>query len=101
MVKCASETFWPVFQGKSGLAFPKAACQTFCRLIPPLISPANFASETFRRNVVVAVKFGVVVPENLRNTKECLSARCVCVGGRTIRPYGKADGAGLTLDIEE
>ena len=45
--------------------------------------------------VVLAVKFWVVVPKNLRNTTECLSAWC---GGRcAMRPYGKADGAGLYL----
>ena len=45
--------------------------------------------------VVLAVKFWVVVPKNLRNTTECLSAWCE--GGRAMRPYGKVDGAGLYL----
>ena len=70
---------------------------------PSKVRQANFASETFRRKtpqkhnmvVVLAVKFWVVVPKNLRNTTECLSAWCV--GGRAMRPYGKVDGARLYL----
>ena len=62
------------------------------------ISPVNISPKDPRnRNMVVvlAVKFWVVVPESLRNTKECLSAWCV--GGRAMRPDGKADGARLYL----
>ena len=70
---------------------------------PSKFRQANFASETFRRKtppehsmvVVLAVKFWVVVPKNLRNTTECLLTWCV--GRRAMRPYGKADGAELYL----
>ena len=58
----------------------------------------HFAERTPQKHnmvVVLAVKFWVVVPKNLRNTTECLSAWCV--GGRAMRPYGKVDGAGLYL----
>ena len=46
--------------------------------------------------VVLAVKFWVVMPEILRNTKECLSVWWGG-GGRALRPYWKADGARLYL----
>ena len=72
------------------------------------ISPANFARQIspgkyFAKRtpkehsivVALAAQFWVVVPKNLRNTEECVSAWCG--RGRAMRPYGKADGAGLYL----
>ena len=89
------------------LALPKVGCPDFCRQIPTQIPPANFASETFRRKssktknivVVVAVKSWVVVPENLRNTKECLSARCAW-GDAPSGPVGRRLEQDFTLDLE-
>ena len=56
---------------------------------------ANFASEIFRRRTsqnvlwlsLLLLSFGL----------SCLRTGMVCVGARAMRPYGKADGAGLYL----
>ena len=102
--------FWRFFAGTSGLALPICFFRRKFRRLVLLanvdgkfrqqileckISPVKDLPKDPQRNMVVvlAVKFWVVVPENLRNTKECLLARCAW--GCAMRPYGKADGAGL------
>ena len=49
--------------------------------------------------VILAVKFWVVVPKNLRNTKEFLSAWYV--GGRAMRPDSTLDLTASSLSTNE